>query len=84
MIHPIDNTLALPKEPTMNHHLKAFVLKYLSVVFATLMSVSFFAFLAIPYGLGGHPGEEMTAQTSAPVVQTAAMSAANTTPKIKS
>ncbi|MDD5481021.1 hypothetical protein [Rhodoferax sp.] len=68
----------------MNHHLKAFVLKYLSVVFATLMSVSFFAFLAIPYGLGGHPGEETSAQNSAPVVQMAAVSQATTTPKIKS
>lgn len=48
----------------MNTHLKQFITKYLTVVFATLMSVSFVAFLSIPYSLGGHPGEEAVAQTS--------------------
>lgn len=48
----------------MNSHLKQFVTQYLTVVFATLMSVSFFAFLAIPYSLGGHPGDEPVAQTA--------------------
>jgi hypothetical protein len=46
----------------MNAHLKLFITKSLTVVFAILLSVSFFAFLAIPYGLGGHPGEERTSQ----------------------
>jgi len=48
----------------MNTHLKQFLVKYLSVVFGTLMSVSFFAFVAIPYSLGGHPGEDKVAQTT--------------------
>jgi len=46
----------------MNSHLKLFITQYLTVVFATLISVSFFAFLAIPYGLGGHPGEARISQ----------------------
>jgi len=46
----------------MNAHLKLFITKYLTVVFAILLSVSFFAFLAIPYGLGGHPGDERVSQ----------------------
>ena len=50
----------------MNSHLKQFVTQYLTVVFATLLSVSFFAFLSIPYSLGGHPGEERVAQTAPP------------------
>jgi len=48
----------------MNTHLKQFLVKYLSVVFGTLMSVSFFAFVAIPYSFGGHPGEAKVAQTT--------------------
>lgn len=46
----------------MNSHLKQFVTQYLTIVFATLMSVSIFAFLAIPYSLGGHPGDERVSQ----------------------
>jgi hypothetical protein len=46
----------------MNSHLKLFITKYLNVVFAILLSVSFFAFLAIPYSLGGHPGDERVSQ----------------------
>jgi hypothetical protein len=42
----------------MNSDLKQFLAKYLSVVFATLMSVAVFTFMAIPYSLGGHPGED--------------------------
>lgn len=49
----------------MNSDLRQFATKYLSVIFATLISVSFFAFLAIPYSLGGHPGEDAVAQTPA-------------------
>lgn len=47
----------------MNSHLKQFLAQYLAVVFGTLMSVSFFAFMAIPYSLGGHPGEDKLVQT---------------------
>jgi len=48
----------------MNSDLQHFVTKFLSVVFATLMSVSFVAFLSIPYSLGGHPGEDNMEQTA--------------------
>jgi hypothetical protein len=41
----------------MNIDLHRFVTKYLSVVFATLMAASFFAFVSIPYSLGGDPGD---------------------------
>ncbi len=51
----------------MNSELRQFVSKYLAIVFSTLMLVSFFAFLAIPYGLGGHPGDEDMAQQAVPV-----------------
>lgn len=61
MIHAIESPHT-HKRPAMNTHLKLFITKYLTIVFATLMSVSFFAFLAIPYGLGGHPGDERAAQ----------------------
>lgn len=46
----------------MNSDLKQFVIKYLSVVTATLMLVSFFAFVSIPFSLGGQPGEVNLAQ----------------------
>ncbi|BCO28961.1 hypothetical protein MIZ03_3871 [Rhodoferax lithotrophicus] len=62
----------------MNTHLQQFVTKYLSVVFATLMSVSFFAFLAIPYSLGAHPGEEAQTHTTVPVSLAAQKSEAPT------
>jgi hypothetical protein len=48
----------------MNSHLKQFVVKYLTVVFATLMSASFVAFLSIPYNLSSHFSDEAAAQTS--------------------
>jgi hypothetical protein len=51
----------------MNIDLQRFVTNYLSVVFATLMVVSFFSFVSIPFYLGGDPGEmrvpERLAQT---------------------
>ena len=50
----------------MNSELRQFVSKYLAIVFSTLMLVSFFAFLAIPYGLGGHPVDEDMAQQAVP------------------
>jgi len=46
----------------MNSDLQNFVSHYLSIVLGTLMAVSFFAFVAIPYSLGGHPGDENLAQ----------------------
>lgn len=51
----------------MNSDLRQFVTRYLSLVFAVLMSVSFYAFLAIPYSLGGHPGEEITVNVPGPL-----------------
>lgn len=50
----------------MQPDLRQFLAKYLSLVFATLMSVSFFAFLSIPYSLGGHPGEQAVAESAVP------------------
>ena len=41
----------------MNSDLHQFATKYLSVVFATLMAVSFVAFVSIPYHLGGNLGD---------------------------
>ncbi len=41
----------------MNTDLRQFIAKYLSIVFGTLMTVSFVAFVSIPYSLGGTPGE---------------------------
>jgi len=49
----------------MNSDLKQFAIQYLSVVTATLMLVSFFAFVSIPFSLGGQPGEVNLAQASA-------------------
>jgi len=48
----------------MNSDLRNFVTQYLSIVFGSLMSVSFFAFVAIPYSLAGHPGEHLIAQAT--------------------
>ena len=62
----------------MNSHLKQFVAQYLTIVFATFMSVSFFAFLAIPYNLGTTPGEETTSQMASPVPVTAQKSETST------
>jgi hypothetical protein len=45
----------------MNIDLQRFINKYLSVVFATLMAVSFVAFVSIPYNLGGQPGDRRAA-----------------------
>ena len=46
----------------MNSYLLRFIKHYLTVVFATLMAVSVFAFLVIPYNMGGHPGDERVAE----------------------
>ncbi len=59
MIQPIHTT---PERFPMNSYLLRFIKQYLTVVFATLMAVSVFAFLVIPYNLGGHPGEERVAE----------------------
>lgn len=55
----------------MNTDLHHFVTRFLSVVFATLMSVSFVAFVSIPYSLGGHPGEDNQHQTTQQLLVTA-------------
>jgi hypothetical protein len=49
----------------MNSDLRHFIGKYLSIVFGTLLSVSFVAFVSIPYSLGAHPGEDAVAITPA-------------------
>jgi hypothetical protein len=49
----------------MNIDLHRFVTKYLSVVFATLMAVSFVAFVSIPYNLGNDPGDWRAAESLA-------------------
>lgn len=66
----------------MNSDLRQFIAKYLSIVFGTLMTVSFVAFVSIPYSLGGTPGEtnlyhttETLASTSTSNVITSATSA---------
>jgi hypothetical protein len=59
--HPIESPSR--KGLPMNSDLNQFVTKYLLIVAATLMSVSFVAFVSIPYSLGGHPGEEQALQT---------------------
>ncbi len=59
MIQPIYTS---PENFPMNSYLLRFIKHYLSVVFATLMLVSVFAFLVIPYSLCGHPGEERVAE----------------------
>jgi len=51
----------------MNTDLHQFVTKYLSIVFGTLMLVSFCAFVTIPYSLSVQPGEDVMARTSSPV-----------------
>ena len=55
----------------MNSCLLRFIKQYLTVVFATLVWVSVFAFLAIPYSLGGHPGEERVAEQGPTLVSVA-------------
>jgi hypothetical protein len=49
----------------MNIDLHRFVTKYLSVVFATLMVVSFVSFVSIPFYLGGDPGEMRASESLA-------------------
>jgi len=44
----------------MNADLKQFVVSYLRVVAMALMPLAVTAFLAVPYILGGHPGEPLT------------------------
>jgi hypothetical protein len=51
----------------MNSYLRQFVTQTLSLVFGTLMLVGFFAFITIPYSLGGHPGDEISSQAPTPV-----------------
>lgn len=55
----------------MNTYLLRFIKHYLTLVFGVLMVVSFFAFLAIPYNLGGHPGEERVAEQGPTLVKLA-------------
>jgi hypothetical protein len=62
------STHLIKKRFPVNSDLSQFVTKYLLVVAATLMSVSFIAFLSIPYSLGGHPGEEQALQTPVTVI----------------
>jgi len=54
----------------MNSDLRQFIAKYLSIVFGTLMTVSFVAFVSIPYSLGGTPGEENLYQTTESLAST--------------
>ncbi len=54
----------------MNTDLSRFVTKYLTIVMTTLMSVSFVAFVSIPYSLGGHPGDVPDAPVSASLAST--------------
>ena len=58
----------------MNTDLREFIGHYLSIVFSTLLMVGFCAFLAIPFHLGGHPGEEPVAHNhvQAPLPQSEA------------
>jgi len=51
----------------MNPYLRQFVTQTLSIVFGTLMLAGFFAFITIPYSLGGHPGDEISSQAPKPV-----------------
>lgn len=51
----------------MNIYLRLFLQQYLSVVLAALVPVILIAFLTIPVSLGGHPGEERSAD--APIVR---------------
>ncbi len=49
----------------MDASLRLFISQYLGVVIATLMQVILIAFLSIPFGLGGHPGDARPASTAA-------------------
>jgi hypothetical protein len=50
----------------MNSDLRHFVSKYLTIVFGTLMAVSFVAFVSISYSLGGHFGDDDMAASTHP------------------
>jgi hypothetical protein len=52
---------------TMNSDLRHFVSKYLTIVFGTLMLVSFVAFVSISYSLG-HFGEDDIATSTHPTL----------------
>ena len=53
----------------MNSYLLRFIKHYLTLVVGVLLLVSFFAFLAIPYSLGGHPGDERVAEQGPTLVK---------------
>jgi hypothetical protein len=55
------------KRLAMNSDLRQFVTQTLSLVLGTLMLTGFFAFVTIPYSLGGHPGDAISSQASKPV-----------------
>lgn len=48
---PFKHLKSTCQELTMNHHLNEFVTRYIAVVGATFMAVSFVAFVSIPYHL---------------------------------
>jgi hypothetical protein len=62
----------------MNSDLRQFIAKYLSIVFGTLMTVSFVAFVSIPYSFGGTPGEENLYQTSTTLASTSSSTSSST------
>ncbi len=55
----------------MNSYLLRFIKHYLTLVVGILLMVSFFAFLVIPYSLGGHPGDERVAEPGPALVKVA-------------
>ena len=59
----------------MNLHIRQFLAMYLPIVFGSLLLVGFFAFIAIPYVLGGHPGEDSMAETTLQAPQQASSQA---------
>jgi hypothetical protein len=48
----------------MNTSLRNVALPFVSVVIAALVPVVLAAFLTIPFNLGGHPGEERSAEVT--------------------
>jgi hypothetical protein len=46
----------------MDISLRLFTRQFMGVVLAALVPVILVAFLSIPYSLGGHPGEERSAE----------------------
>ena len=46
----------------MHPDLRAFLRRFLGTVFATVFAVAVVTFVAIPFSLGGHPGEPQVVQ----------------------